>query len=189
MANDDSPVVVCVGRLIRSKGIFDLLRAWRPIVDVWPLAKLWFIGDGSDRDKLYDAVLDDDLRNNVMMPGTFDDIEDLLQAADLCVLPAHEESASSMALLEALAAGIPLVATDIPGHRAILRNSEHAVLTPPHNHASLTNAIFTIFANPTLATIRATTARNSVRERYSIEKIAADHLELFERIIAEKRNK
>lgn len=184
----DAPVVVCVGRLVRTRGVFDLLRAWRSVVTVWPNARLWFIGDGSDREAIFDAVNDYGLRGNVMLPGTFDDMQGILQAADLCVLPSQEEAASSMAILEAMGASVPLVVTDIAGHRALVRNGEHALLVPPRDPRSLTSAIIECLNYPVIAAARAATARTLARQRHSLRRVAGDHLELFDRILAEKQN-
>jgi glycosyltransferase involved in cell wall biosynthesis len=183
----DSRVVVCIGRLTRVKGVFTLLHAWGQVIQRWPQAKLWLIGEGPDRDELFDAILDQDLRGSVMMPGTFDDVHEILQAADACVFPSLGDAPSPTALLEALAAGTPVVATDIPGHQAIVRNNEHALLVPAQDPETLASAIELVLENPPLAATRAAAGRRLIQDRFSMQRVAAEHLELFARVIEEKR--
>ena len=100
-----------VGRLSSdAKGLADLVVAWRKVVDVVPNARLWLVGEGSDAECLRHQVVALDLISSVAFAGAFDDVDDFLQAADLFVMPARE-SRASLALLEAMTWGLPIVAT------------------------------------------------------------------------------
>jgi glycosyltransferase involved in cell wall biosynthesis len=181
LALDDAPVAAFTGRLSRKKGLFELVRAWAAVVQAKPNAKLWLVGEGDDRETLFQMVKDLDLQGRVLMPGAFDDVGEVLQAADLFVLPSHEEG-MSLSLLEAMAAGCPVVASDIPGNRTLVEHDVHGQLTPVGDVAALAGAI--------LRTIDATdrrrwgeAGRTLVRQRYSLQQCAARHLQLIEAMV------
>lgn len=180
------PVVVYTGRLHEAKGLDDLLRAWPGVVEHFPAARLWLVGDGPYRDKLFETLLDLEIRVSVVMPGSFDDVHDVLLAADLFVLPSHAEG-MSVALLEAMAASVPVVATDIPGNRALVTHREHGLLVPPHDPAALRDAIVLALSHPRRVVDFAAAAREKVIQQFSLARMAAEHLRLFEQIVAEKR--
>ncbi len=181
MVSDRSPVVAYTGRLHEGKGLLDLIHAWPKVLARWPRARLWLIGDGPQRDVLWRHICDMDLRGTVLMPGLFDTIEDILHAADLFVLPSYEEG-MSLSLLEAMQAGLPVVATDIPGNRAIL-NDQTGRLVPPHTPAALSRAMLELLENREQASLLGLHARQFVHAHYSLEQVVDRHLELFTALV------
>lgn len=182
----DAPVVVFTGRLHRAKGLFELVKAFRTVAEKKRGARLWLIGEGPDREKLYRAIIDAGLHQVVSLPGVFDDIDEVLQAADLFVLPSHEEG-MSLSLLEAMAAELPVVASDIPGNRALVEPNRHGVLTPVGNVAALSEAILLLLSDRERASALAAEARRRVSENFSLRRSAEQHLELIERMRVRKR--
>jgi glycosyltransferase involved in cell wall biosynthesis len=183
---DQSPIAVYTGRLHEAKGLRDLVRAWPLVMLRWPQARLWLIGDGPDREELFELILDLGLRDAVFMPGAFDDVQDVLAAADVFVLPSYEEG-MSLSLLEAMARGVPVVASDIPGNRLLVDHQDHGLLAPVRDPVRLAQTIHEVFAAPRTAQRRAQQAHNRVRERYSLRHMAETHLELFETLIVRKQ--
>ena len=115
-----TPRAIFVGRLAPEKGLDTLIEAWPLVRARYPEARLTLIGEGSSR-----AMLEDKVRTlgmtlgpgqTVEIPGAAADAQEALRGADLFVLPSREEG-MSIALLEAMALGIPLVASSIPGNR------------------------------------------------------------------------
>jgi glycosyltransferase involved in cell wall biosynthesis len=184
---DQSPVAVYTGRLHESKGLRDLVRAWPIVMLRWPQARLWLIGDGPDREELFELILDLGLRDAVFMPGAFDDVQDVLAAADVFVLPSYEEG-MSLSLLEAMARGVPVVASDIPGNRLLVDHQDHGLLAPLRDPVRLAQTIHEVFAAPRAAQRRAQLAHDRVRERYSLRHMAETHLALFETLIGRKQS-
>lgn len=195
---ESAPVAVYTGRLHEVKGLDTLLAAWQIVLREQPRARLWLVGEGPQQRLLASQIEKLRLRRRVMLAGTFDDVDQFLRAADLFVLPASEEG-TSLALLEAMAAGLPIVATDIPGNRHILSDSIHAdqadsgdgsespshhCLVTPGKVEPLANAILQSFDDPATAERLGTAARRRVGEAFSIAKMAEQHLELFNRLIA-----
>ena len=98
-----------LGRLRRSNGLMTLIDAWPEVLAGCPEARLWLIGDGPLRDALNDRIRDLQLQSKVVMPGSFDEVADVLSAADAAVCPTPEPG-MPLALLEATAACLPIVA-------------------------------------------------------------------------------
>lgn len=183
LAPDDAPVAVFTGRLTRKKGLFELVDAWTRVAAAAPQARLWLVGEGADREPLYQAIKDRDLHGRVLLPGAFDDVTELLQAADLFVLPSHEEG-MSLSLLEAMAAGLPVVASDIDGNRQLIESGKQGLLTPVQQAAPLADAILQLFADPH-AKRYGDAGRRLVQSRYSLERCAEQHLGLLDAIMSE----
>lgn len=175
----DAPLVVYTGRLHSQKGLDDLVHAWQKIAQRRPNARLWLIGEGPHREPLYDLIVNLGLHHQVFLPGAFDDVTELLAAADLYVLPSYEEG-MSLSLLEAMAAGLPVIATDIPGNRLLIEHEQHGLLVPTHDPAALCSAIERLLDERHLASQLAATARTRVAAEFSIEQMAAQHLALLD---------
>jgi glycosyltransferase involved in cell wall biosynthesis len=108
-------VCVCIGRISRQKGQDRLVRAW---VSTSPRAQLVFVGDGPDR-KQVERLVPARLKHSVVFAGDTSDIETYLCAADVVIQPSRWEGLS-LAVIEALACGVPVVATDVAGMRETL---------------------------------------------------------------------
>lgn len=180
------PVALYTGRLHSAKGLMELVQAWPLVLERHPRAKLWLVGDGPARDDLFELILDLELRHSISMPGSFDDVGELLQAADLFVLPSHEEG-MSLSLLEAMAAGLPIVASDIPGNRLLIDQGAQGVLTPPRNSTQLGQAISALWDRPSYSAGLGRAAQERVAERYALPSVVERHLEWFHQWIELKR--
>lgn len=178
-SDDAAPVVVYTGRLHPDKGLADLVRAWPPIAARWPQARLWLIGEGPQREDLFHLISDLGFRYQICLPGSFDEIEDVLAAADLFVLPSYSEG-MSISLLEAMAAGLPVVASDIPGNRALVTHEAEGLLVPPRDSKSLSAAVARVLESPAWGVQLGAAGRKRVSEQFSLERMAREHLELIE---------
>jgi glycosyltransferase involved in cell wall biosynthesis len=179
---ESTPVALYTGRLHVDKGLETLVRAWRKVVSRWRHARLWLVGAGPHRGRLVDLVHKLDLRGRVILPGLFSDVRSLLLAADVFVLPSREEG-MSISLLEAMDAGLPVVASDIPGNRSVVQHEKHGLLAPYGDVEALAAAIDRVFANRGSAGERAAAARARVAQEFSIGRSADEHLALFSRLI------
>ncbi len=174
----NAPVVLYTGRLHSAKGLATLISAWPHVNERWPEARLWIAGEGSERAALADQIASLGLSGRVILAGPFDQVDDLLQSADLFVLPSREEG-MSIALLEAMSAGLPIVATRIEGNAALIESDQHGLLVPPDDALALGDAIVALLADREVAARLGAAARERVRECFSIERTAAAQLELF----------
>lgn len=130
----DGPLAVCVGRLCRQKGQDLLLAAWPSVVDAVPGARLALVGDGPDREQLASSA-----PGSVLFAGDRRDPVPWLQAADVVVVPSRWEG-QALVLLEAMACGVPVVASDIAANTETLPITAGATV-PAADSAALTAAL------------------------------------------------
>lgn len=122
-----APVALCIAPLQRQRGLEALVRGWLPIQQRWPQARLWIIGDGPEREPLFQLICNLDVRYRVVIPGAFDHWDDLFRAADLLVAPAPQPG-SSLVLQHALASGVPVLASEQAEHRDFISTEQNGLL-------------------------------------------------------------
>lgn len=132
--------VVGMGRLDTKKGFDLLLRAFATCRDRRPDWKLTILGDGEERQRLEALAKQLGVMSHVRLPGTVADPTPVLRRADLFVLPSRVEGFPN-ALLEAMALGVPVVATDCGGPRRIVRHDVDGLLVPSDDAAALADAM------------------------------------------------
>ena len=140
---DEGAVVVgAVGRLVAEKGYPELFSAWARVRAAHPDAVLVVIGphDPDKRDALDRTVIDAASRLGVRFLGMRHDVEDLYHGMDLYVLASHREGFPRSAM-EAAAAGLPIVATDIRGCRQVVTDGHNGRLVPVRDDAALAAAL------------------------------------------------
>lgn len=183
---DGIPVAVYAGRLHESKGLVKLVEAWRGIVNRWPQARLWLVGEGPAREALVRKIAQADLSDRVVLAGVFDHVDEVLAAADLYVSPSMEEE-TSLATLEAMAAGLPIVATDVAGIRELIPDEQHGLLVPPDNVEALVTAIRRVLYQPESAARLGANARDRARGLFSLTGMVDSHVDLFNSLIGTDR--
>jgi glycosyltransferase involved in cell wall biosynthesis len=171
--------IATVGNLIPYKGHSDLLDAIARLRPDAPAPKIFLIG----RDDGIGAELKEKARQlgigeNVVFLGARNDVPRLLSAMDLFVLPSHEEG-SSNALLEAMATGLPIVATDVGGNAEALDNGRLGTLVPPRDPTALASAIEMLLDDMETGTVRAREAAKYVRANYSADSMVRSHIMLY----------
>jgi glycosyltransferase involved in cell wall biosynthesis len=177
-----APAAAFVGRLAPEKSLETLIDAWPIVRQEYPTAILTIIGEGPERPSLDARIKQLGLTHAITLPGPSPNPSEALEKSDLFVLPSREEG-MSIALLEAMALGIPLVATDIPGNRALVTDYAHGRLVPPGDPAAIARAVLEQWAAPDKAARMAGAARERARKHYSISAVAKRHIELFERLV------
>jgi glycosyltransferase involved in cell wall biosynthesis len=164
------------------KSLETLIDAFRPIVARWPHARLWLVGDGPQRSELIQRVADANLRFNVLLPGSFDDIESILHAADVFVLPSLHEGLS-VSLLEAMSAGVPVIASDIPGNREVIEHDRNGLLFPTRDTDTLAEQLALLLHDKERANRLGQAGRKKVETSFSLADRAKEHLQLFKECI------
>lgn len=186
-----APRAVFVGRLAVEKSLDLLIHAWPLVRAQHPAALLVLIGEGPMRGSLEalagELGLSLGFGQAIAMPGAIQDVEEMLRGADLFVLPSAEEG-MSIALLEAMALGIPVVASSIPGNRALVSDGRHGRLAES-NPAEFAQAILDQWRDFDRAIAMGQAARRRVADEFSIRAVARRHLALFEELIAAHRQK
>jgi glycosyltransferase involved in cell wall biosynthesis len=182
--DERTPLAIYTGRLHAAKGLESLIAAWTKVVQRRLDARLWLVGEGPEHAALERQIHSLGLAGRAALVGSFDNVEDMLLAADLFVLPSFEEGLS-IALLEAMAIGLPVVASDIPGNRRVVQDDIHGLLVPPGDSAALANAIERVFAAPSWAAGLGAAARQRVQDHYSLDRMVDEHLDLFRNLAPE----
>jgi glycosyltransferase involved in cell wall biosynthesis len=145
------PVLGIGVRLSEQKGITYLLNAMPEIIRLFPEITLVIAGKGPLEKKLNEEALALNIQTHVLFTGMRLDIPELLKMFDCYVLPSLWEGLP-MVLLEAMAAGCPIVATDVGGVSSILRSGENGILVKPANPRELAKAICTMLSDHALRT-------------------------------------
>jgi glycosyltransferase involved in cell wall biosynthesis len=135
-----APVALCISPLQQDRGLETLIRAWLPIQQRWPHARLWIIGDGPEREPLFQLLCNLDLRYRVVLPGAFDHWDDLMLAADVLVAPAPQPG-NSLVLQHAVASGLPVVACDQAEHRGFITSQRNGLLYAASERSSLSQGL------------------------------------------------
>ncbi|HKI19844.1 MAG TPA: glycosyltransferase family 4 protein [Isosphaeraceae bacterium] len=184
-----SPRAVFLGRLAPEKGLDTLIHAWPLVRQNYPHARLILIGDGPERANLEVGIGKLGLTlgpgRAVEFPGSVLDTRAPLREADLFVLPSREEG-MSIALLEAMALGVPLVASAIPGNRRLITDFVEGRLVPPDDPEALARVIIEQWENYDRAIEMGRAARSRVKREFSIQTVARKHLALFHEILHER---
>jgi len=177
-----TPLAVYVGPLEADRNLASAITAWNHIIARRPDARLWLFGEGSQRKSLYELIEQCRLKERVALPGVMEHVEDLLTAADLFVAPGGETFVSPY-LLSAMAAGLPVVASDTPAHRAIVTSNEHGLLYPADDPETAAAAIDRLLAQPTLANVLGKNARRRIMDNFALENHVAELQDLCGRLI------
>ncbi len=162
--------IVCVGRLRPEKAHEVLIAAVARLRPAWPDVKLRIVGDGPREAELRELVARLGLRDCVELLGHRDNVPALLRDADLFVLPSRTE-ASPNAVLEAMAAGLPVVASKVGGIPEAVTDGATGLLVPPDDVEALAGAVFHLFATPSLGERLGLAARLHVQDNYSFARM------------------
>lgn len=179
-------VVATVGRLVPDKDYFTLLDAFAQTIKIFKNAKLLFVGDGVLRQELESYCADLGLKNNVIFLGFRQDVAELLGCADIFVLSSLTEGIS-LALLEAMSAGLPVVATDVGGNPEVVANGDSGFLVPARNPEMMAEKIATLLLNSGLAHSMGETGRHIVETSFSLERMLNDYKDLYLEIMSDKK--
>jgi phosphatidyl-myo-inositol alpha-mannosyltransferase len=160
---DGRPTLLFVGRLERRKGLEPLIRAFTLLKTARPDLRLLVVGDGPERDRCQ-GLLPARLRDDVVFLGRVgqDELPRYYASCDLYVSPALGGESFGIVLLEAMAAGVPIVASDIPGYRSVARDEVQGRLVPPGDPRALAEAIGSLLDNPSLRRAMAAEGRHTV---------------------------
>ncbi len=172
-------VMIYVGRLSPQKALPNLLRAAVDVFQQRPQARLVLVGDGPEAERLRALRAELGIAKQVRFAGNVADVRPYLWAADLFVLPSLSEGMSN-ALLEAMAAGLPCVATNVGAAAEMLDDGACGVLVPPGERAQLTSALLELLTDPQLRARLGAAAQRRVAERYDIVAVAAAYRRLYE---------
>jgi glycosyltransferase involved in cell wall biosynthesis len=176
-------VIGNVARLHRSKGQRYLIDALPAVLRGRPDAWVVLVGWGKEEEALRAQAESLGVGDRVRLLGKRLDVHELLPAFDLFAFPSIHE-AQGIALLEAMAAGVPIVAARSDGIPEIVRDGETGLLVPPYAAAPLGVAILRVAGDPALASRLVARAREVLHAEYTIERATELYQELYERLLS-----
>lgn len=182
-------VVLAVGRLSAEKAFGDLIMAMDHLRRQRPdlLVHLLILGDGPEKGKIEKFVRHLKLQDRISLPGHVHDVRPYYRRADVVAISSVSEGSPNV-LLEAMSAGVPVVATAVGGIPELVAHNETALLVERHNPEALASAINLLLSNPDLAKTLASNARQSIRRRHLPQDRARVLLDLYDRISCPNRN-
>ena len=169
-------IIGYIGRLIRSKGVEALFNALVRVDSVgWRLA---IVGDGGLRNELEQAVLKLGLGDRVKFFGFQEKPLAFLKGFDLFVLPSRTEG-MPRCLMESMAAGVPVIASDIPGCRTLVSHGQTGFLFPVDDKDALTAGIEALAADEVTRKSFAANGREVIVAQFSAERMANEYQDLY----------
>jgi succinoglycan biosynthesis protein ExoA len=162
-------VVAAVGRLVAAKGLDVLLRAWARVSRTSPRARLHLIGDGPLRAELERTVGELDLPR-VTFVGSVNDVPDRLRGADVYVSASRTEGMSN-AIVEAMGAGLPIVATRVGGATDLIEHGRHGLLIAAEDEGALAEALLELTEDPGLRERLGRAARDRAVAEFSVDAV------------------
>ena len=178
----NDPVVITVGRLEPQKGIGDLLDAAAIVLKEHPTCQFLIVGDGPDRPSLQAQAKSLGIEASIIFAGFRSDVPALLKASSLFVLASLWEGMPN-ALLEAMAAGLPVVATAVEGSREILESGRNGVLVEPGNPVDLAQAVVRLLNSPSDRKAMEIAAQQTVSKDFTEESVIAAYDGLYARLL------
>lgn len=172
-------VIGMVARLNKIKDHETLIRAFAIVHQKFPNTRLWLVGDGEEKDRLQNLTNQLDLQQSVTFWGDRTDIPELLGQMDVYAFSTTEDEGFGIALAEAMAASLPVVASDVPACREVLGNGEAGVLVPPRKPTTLAQALEKFVPSLEEKTYWGQRAYKRVVSHYSIQQCAEQWYEVL----------
>ena len=178
-AHENTLIITAVGELHERKGHNDLIHAMLPIIKKYPNVKLAIIGQGKEKSNLQALIKRLDLRRHVALVGYQDLIPPLLASSDIFVLPSRRE-AFGFVKVEAMACGLPIVATKVGGVPEIVQHEKNGLLARAEDPESLSKAILRLIEDPDLRAQLAKAGKRSVEAHFSAKEMASQYQKLYQ---------
>lgn len=177
----DEPVVMWVGRLDPVKGLNELVGAFARVVDEMP-AHLVLIGDGPYRGEVERAVMQHGLEDCVHLLGRQSNVAGFLRRCAVFAFPSYTEGMPN-ALLEAMAVGMPVVATDVAGCRDVVTDGETGLLVPARDVDALAAGLIRLLDDRALAERLGAAAREHCLKHFTLDRCVERYVDLYREVV------
>ena len=172
------PLLISVGRLVYAKAHEVLVAAMPAVLKEFPNAKVEIYGEGVLRTDLEAQIARLGLSNSVKLPGRSDHVAGHLANADVFILSSRSEGLP-IALLEAMSAGLPCIATNVEGVDEVIEEGEHGLVVPIEDPEALAQAILQLLRDPEARSRMGAAARLHVSKFYNIDRMCGQYLDLM----------
>jgi sugar transferase (PEP-CTERM/EpsH1 system associated) len=186
LISDARPIIGTIGRLAPVKDYSTLLFAMQVIHTQVKNAKLVVIGDGSERSKLEHLAEELGIKQAVLFLGSRRDVAQLYPTFTIFALSSISEG-TSMSILEAMAFGKPIVATDVGGNRYLVQEGKTGILVPPKQPQLLAAALLNLIHNQAQARDMGAAGRVRYLNLFTVGKMARNYEQLYEKLVASRQ--
>ena len=176
--NEDDIFLLSIGRLTYQKGHEFLIQAMSKVVSRFPNAKAGICGDGPLRPQLEAQIREARLSNHVKLLGAWEDISPLLASAEIFILPSRWEGLSR-ALMEAMAAGLPVIASKVDGIKDLITDGMNGLLVPSEDAEALAKSILQLIDNAEMRKRIAAAGQAHVLQVHSVEDMCRKYYDLM----------
>lgn len=183
-----APVVILASRMLWDKGVGEFIDAARMLHRKVPDARFVLVGsiDPGNRSSICKTHLEGWVQEGIVeWWGWREDMLEVLGAASIVVLPSYREGLPKV-LLEAAATARPIVATDVPGCREIVRQGVNGLLVPPRDSVALAEAIQTLLRSPKLREEFGQAGREIAEAEFSEDIVVAQTLDLYRELLSDR---
>ncbi|NWG40064.1 MAG: TIGR03088 family PEP-CTERM/XrtA system glycosyltransferase [Hydrogenophilaceae bacterium] len=181
-ATNDSFVIGTVGRMTPIKDHVTLIHAFSAIARIIPKARLLIVGDGSERKRCQQLSSDLGISDKVWFTGERNDVPGLMQSMDVFVLPSISEGISNT-ILEAMASGLPVIATRTGGNVELVEEGHTGLLTPVGDVHKLSLALIDFYNADDKRREFGKNARSLVESKFSLTSMAAAYSNVYEQVL------
>ena len=181
LAPDGRPIMMHVSNLRpvkRPRDLLDILAFVRAETE----AKLIIVGDGPERPILEESARKRHMEDDIVFLGNYANIEELLPAADVLLLPSASESFGLVAL-EALSCGVPVVASDVGGLPEVIEHGKNGFLFEVGDAGAMAGGAVEIMTDPEVHKRMSAAARAAAVERFPVDKVTEQYVRIYERLI------
>jgi glycosyltransferase involved in cell wall biosynthesis len=185
--NADTIVAGMVAIVRDKKGHEDLIDAVQPMLAERPDLHVVMAGDGPWFDKIKNILDGMGLSDRIHLLGFRTDIPNVLRGCDFFVLPTHQE-ALGQSYIEAMAAGLPVIGTDVDGVPELITHGVNGLLVPPHDIPALRAAIARLIDNPRLRVQLGVAGRLLTDASFTVDGMADETIDFYRRGIRERRS-
>jgi glycosyltransferase involved in cell wall biosynthesis len=184
-AGPGSLVVGVLANLIPYKGHDFFLEAWQIVAPRFPSALALLIGEGPARGAIEERTRELGLERSVRLLGSRADSAALLGMVDLVVHPSHQEGFSN-AILEAMAAAKPVVATNVGGNPEAVLDGVTGLLVPPNDSAALASAIIRLLGDPAARQMFGRAGRDRIQDNFTLDRMIGRYEALYRDLVGAK---
>lgn len=180
----ERPLIVCTCRAVPEKGVAYLLRAFdraaRALDGTDQKPVLLYLGDGPQFAEIKALRAGLASKDDIILAGYRSDSKQIVESADICVVPSVWQEAFGLVVLEAMACSKPVIATRVGGIPELIQDDVHGLLVPPADENALSSAILSLITDPARAARLGAAARERVAEWFQPEESIACLLQILE---------
>ncbi|MCX5895146.1 MAG: glycosyltransferase [Proteobacteria bacterium] len=179
---EDAKVIALIGRFHKQKGHLTLIEAVKMLLKELPACHVLFAGEGAEEVCIRTAVEEAGLSEHIHFLGVINNVAHLLPVIDIVVLPSLWEGLPNI-VLEAMAVGLPVVASRIEGMDEVVLDGETGILFTPGDSQSLSKALRLLMHDEQMAKRMGATGRKHVKEKFQLQKTVQQTLHIYDTLL------